>query len=179
MPGSHTPRPAKGNAFRSGRPPTEPEAPPDWELLPDESAFFVEGRAEVYEWTGPKRVMFTRLCSAAEFFGLVVREGGVDTKSPRRSWTRNRVSFDYALATVADVPGIRFDEWVKLWIPPRFSKPVEGQGPVPPQVVSGARAKAAVALSKLYNQGLIVKRYDDEGNMLLYTPKNLPKKESV
>lgn len=170
MPGSNRPRPAVKSP-RTGRPPDHarfaPTPPTTGDLLPEGTSFRVEGRADVHTWTREKRNDFRILTQLAAKFDLQVVETnlldlGADA---RRKWDHKRVDLDYALATIKDLPGMLFDDWAKLWL--------VGMPETTP-AVKAVRRKAAVALSRLYSDGAVEKRYDAEGRLILYAFGSAP-----
>lgn len=164
MPGSNKPRPAHPLRPRTGRPPDSArfvlEQPTVSDLVPG-SSFSVEGRADVGFWSDPRRADFRRLGELAASFGLQVVEtnlAGIGDR-PRRVWDHKRVDLDHVLAMIKDIPGILFDDWLKIYL--------AGVPETPPSLAA-ARKKAQVALHRLYHDGKVDKRYADDGRLILY-----------
>lgn len=169
--GHSSPRPIKsGGAVRTGRPTETARGgladPPD--VRPDPSSFLVEGRVDVVAWTSERRTRFNDLLKIADFFGLVVQEFDPSLEAPRRSWTRKRASLDDMEVLIERTPGIRFDAWVEGFL---LGSP---KGDL---LLAAARKRATQALSRLYADHRVVKRYDEDGNLILYVPEHAPKKD--
>lgn len=166
--GHHSPRAVKiGGRVRSGRPPSyekqEGSPPPD--LRPEPSAIFVDGRAYVTAWSPERRTKFNDLSRLAEYFGLVVHEVDPSVERPRRAWTRKRADLDAMELLIEKTPGIAFDKWVEAFLL---------GGPNTPPLLAAARKRATQALSRLYHDDRIIKRYDTDGNLILYVPEHAP-----
>ena len=176
MVGSNRPRPASPGHERPGRPPElflgeplpwEPIDGPD--LTPPSSTIFVTGRVDVSFWSREKRAAFNRLYAAAEFFGLRLQEIA-EGRTKRRSQFRRRVDLEYATDVILFAEGgIAFDEWVK-------SVYMVGM-PATAGNLLAARHRAQVALYKISVNGDVAKRYDAEGNLILWNPLRAPPKE--
>lgn len=169
MAGSHSPRPAGLGKMRTGRPSNAEKFhgsfPPD--VRPEPSSFVIDGRADVPAWSPERRTKFTELSRLAEGFGLVVNEFSPTAVKPRKAWTRKRADLDAMEILIEKTPGLRFDDWVRAFL--------LGADPNNALLLANARKRAAVALSRLYGDGRVVKRYDSEGNLLLYVPELAPK----
>lgn len=166
--GHSSPRAVKaGGKVRTGRPPNhekqESSPPPD--LRPEPSSFLCEGRVDVPAWTSERRTRFTELLHIADFFGFVVHEFDVEEAGVRRVWARKRASLDAMELLIEKTPGIAFDKWVEAFLL---------GGPKTDILLAAARKRAAVMLSRLYKDRKVVKRYDADGNLLLYVPEHAP-----
>jgi hypothetical protein len=129
------------------------------------SEVVVAGRSPSINWNRERRNDFNKLAALAAKFDLLVQElAPVD--GARRPWTRKRVDLEYAERTIWDRPGIRFDDWAAELYP---------AVPANPETTRAARSRAKVALSKLFLDGRIEKRYDAEGFLLLYRAGTAPK----
>lgn len=163
MPSSNKPRAAM-LPRRSGRPPKPEqihEGDADDEFPPCD--IFVEGISRINYWDQPLRNDYDKFCALATKFRFFVQERPVDNNErARRVWTRKRVALDLAFAAIRDKPGILFDEWSLRWL--------NGSPDVPVTRIE-ARRKAAVGLSRLVAKGRIEKRYDDNGNLMLFPHK--------
>jgi hypothetical protein len=168
--GSSKPRPAVKSP-RTGRPPDIIEGTmfemSNSDLMPDPSEIVVDGRSPAIIWSAEKRNDLRIFKLIAEKFGLVVQELAPHDDA-RRSWARLRVDLDYALKVIRDFPGISFDEWAKTWL---YELPDSSAHR------SNARKKATVALSRLFRDGRVEKRYDGEGNLVLWVAGAAPKAE--
>ena len=141
-----------------GRPPETIEAP---SLKEDPSDVYVEGRAFVADWSGPKRAAFDRLVKAANEFGLHVHEVPPESRGARKAWSYQRVDLDSVAAAIEEKPGILFDDLVELWMVFVDQKTFATR--------KAARAKASVAVSRLAADSRIVKRKrPDDGRLVLY-----------
>lgn len=129
-------------------------------VYPPGSEIWVEGRYSTSIWNQKTRTLFNELRAAAAALGLVVQES-VFTENPdqkRRAWGGVRVDLPSALDEIKWTPGITFEEWSKLF----------AQGlPESPTVKAYARKKAQVALSRLWNDLKVAKRYDPETRELI------------
>lgn len=154
-------RPASGRGWRGnmkGRPPETLESP---SLKEDPSDVYVEGRAFVVNWDGPKRAALGRLVAAANAFGLHVHEVPPESRGARKSWSYQRVDLDAVAAAIEAKPGIFFDDLVDLWMAFADQKTFATR--------KAARAKASVAVSRLAADYRIVKRKNPEdGRLTLY-----------
>ncbi|MCI4370863.1 MAG: hypothetical protein L3J81_06005, partial [Thermoplasmata archaeon] len=129
------------------------------------SEVVVDGRSPAIVWTPEKRNRLRIFKLIAAEFELVVNELA-PYDGARRPWARHRVDLDYALKVVRDFPGIAFDEWIKIWL---YELPDSGAHKV------NARKKATVALSRLFREGKVEKRYDAAGNLVLWIAGTAPK----
>jgi hypothetical protein len=146
----------------SGRYPIEEHDSNDLDLTPQPSIVFVDGRAHIEDWTPELRRAFGRLERDALLLGLKVQEVSPNGGA-RRHHGSHRIDLDWALANIVDAPEhvMLFDEWAKLYLAGESENPT---------TLAAARAKARVALSRLYAAKRIVKRYDEDGRLLLTLP---------
>lgn len=155
---------ARGVWQKIGRPSWEHE-PPD--TSPDPSAIFVEGRAYVVHWPDALRRRFKAFCDFAAEIGLTVHE--VDPGAgprPRKTWSYERVSLEDAFLDIKFRPGIPFEEWAQIYLP---------REAVGDPAKKAARQKARVALSRLYHEGRVEKRYrGEDGALVLYEAGKAP-----
>lgn len=171
MVSSHKPRPTgrlgKRTSIRTGRPLSyEKEVGAEPPVLrPEPSAIFIEGRAYIAAWSPERRSKFNDLSRLAEYFGLVVHEVDPSVERPRRVWTRKRADLDTMELLIEKTPGITFDKWVEAFLL---------GGPNTPLLLAAARKRATQALSRLYHDDRIIKRYDGDGNLILYVPEHAP-----
>lgn len=146
--------------WREGTPGQPPgpavEAPND---KPDPSTIFVAGRIDVLIWTPEKRTWFNRMSEYATLLGFVPQEVDFQEPRARRTWSMKRTPLDVCLDVIRKVPGITFDDWAKECYPPLAEGGVGERA---------ARKTAQVALSTLYRDGVVEKRYSATGNLHLF-----------
>lgn len=150
----------RGLGSTVGRPRDPPVEGPDQN--PEPSFVYVDGRSPLIGWDGPRRKQFNLLRVAAEEFGLVVQEHPADKDGdvPRRRHGHKRIDLEEAMDEIKWAPGILFDDWVKIYL----AGATEG-----PTTLAAARAKASVALHRLYTVNQVEKRKDlRTGKMRLY-----------
>lgn len=165
-----------GRGYREGivgRPPATFEAP---DLTPDRSQIEVSGRSPTISWgDAAKRRRFGTFLQLAAEFGLVVHELDPEAgPNPRKKWSEHRVKVDDALDRIkrAGAKGLPFATFVE-----EVYLPNPGAEVVPPLLLTAARSRAKVAVSRLYADGAISKRYADDGKLIIVVTKMAYKEE--
>lgn len=152
--------------FVGGPPPPDDNRLSSEGVFPDPFEIIVEGRSPAIVWTRERINDYNLLRDLAKKFGLsVVELDPIDFA--RRDYTTKRVFRDTAYEVIVAYPGIKFEDWAKRLYGKDATTAIEMRAP---------RNRARVTLSLLYRDGAVVKRYNDDGELILYATAAAPKK---